>query len=158
MDTENVEQKTSTSLSVDENTTTKGDGKNGGGRKSSIYEQKQIEAPVTTKGNRITARTEHLFKQYERDITVHEAKPLANVNIDSSNNNDVTMEKTSAVMSEKTKVDIAREEKQKELAEMRKQYQKRLEEEERAQAEERIKQRHNEEMRYRRRSSKYCWF
>lgn len=116
------------------------------GRKSSIYEQKQIEAPVTTKGNRIMARTENLFKQYQRDIVVHEAKPLAGVN--KADGSPVTN-------GEKSKVEIAREEKQRELAEIKKQYQQRLEEDERAQAQERMKQRENEEIKYRRRSRKY---
>lgn len=139
MQADNSERKTSTSSSGDENAP-KTANANNGKRKSSIYEQKQIEAPVATKGNRITARTEHLFKQYERDNAVHEAKPLANVNAEDSNAA-VSEDAVAMTNGEKRKVDIAREEKQRELAEMKRLYQQRLEEEERAEAKERMKQR-----------------
>ena len=45
-------------------------------RRGSVYEQKDIEAPKALVGSRIASRTQNLFKQYERDMTVHEAKPL----------------------------------------------------------------------------------
>lgn len=45
-------------------------------RRGSVYEKKEIEAPKALVGNRIASRTQNLFKQYERDMTVHEPKPL----------------------------------------------------------------------------------
>lgn len=116
------DRKTSTSSSVDENAPKIA---KQGGRKNSIYEQKQIEAPVATKGNRITSRTENLFKQYERDVAATPSEEG------------------------KSKVNIAREEKQRELTEMKKLYQQRLEEEELVQQEEKVQQRHNSEMKCR---------
>ena len=140
------DRKASNSSSGDENAST---GK--GARKGSIYEQKQIEAPVATKGNRITARTEHLFKQYERDIAVHEPKQLADIN--NSTLSPCPTESDTRVASptseEKRKIDIAREAKERELAEVRQMYQKRLEEEEKLEAEERLRRRQNEELKYR---------
>lgn len=117
------ERRTSVSSSGDENASLKSGGNKG--RKSSIYEQKQIEAPITSKGNRIASRTENLFKQYERDVGAI------------------------APDEEKSKVDIAREQKQKELEEMKKLYQQRLEDDEKSQQEERIRQRENAELKRR---------
>ena len=37
-------------------------------RRTSVYEQKQIEAPTATKGSVIASRTQNLFKQYSKDM------------------------------------------------------------------------------------------
>lgn len=37
-------------------------------RRTSVYEQKQIDAPSATKGNVIASRTQNLFRQYSKDL------------------------------------------------------------------------------------------
>ena len=98
-------------------------------RRESLYKLKNIEAPSVTRGNSISKRTEFLFQNYERDISVHEAKPMINVN------EDISIDEISPGIvenggSSKTKIDLAREEKERELLEIKQQYQQRLLDEE----------------------------
>lgn len=140
----NSRRRLSSSASIDSNDGVKS--RNGRpGRKSSIYEQKQIEVPTAVVGNRIASRTQNLFKQYEKDITSHETKPLPNIN-----NNDSTdgqqrrmsyEQSTQNSEDERTKVERVREEKARELEEIRRAYQERLimeEQEEKSQRQQRI--------------------
>ena len=140
---------TSTSSSLSENEenhqqngrTSSVSDKSRNGRKGSIYEQKQVEVPTTVVGNRIASRTQNLFKQYEKDMTSHEIKPLVNVNADESSGVCNPNFERGTSTEEKTKVDLAREEKEKELEAVRRSYQERLaqeEEEEKRQRKERI--------------------
>lgn len=113
-------------------------------RRESLYKLKNIEAPTVTRGNSISKRTENLFKSYERDISVHEAKPMANVNEESEidvngfrsldHDNDEDKEN-------KTKIEYAREEKERELLCIKRQYQQRLVEEEKQQRTQRDRRR-----------------
>lgn len=94
-------------------------------RRTSIYEQKHIKAPVIPRGNIISSRTENLFKNYERDMTSHEARPMININED---NIDISQINTDEGQSD---IDKIRAEKEKELLEIRKQYNQRIVDEER---------------------------
>lgn len=133
----------SSSSSVDES----GQPKPRSGRKSSIYEIKQIEAPTATVGNRIASRTQHLFKQYEKDMSSHEVKPLEIDAGETSRNRRCSYERATSV-DDKSKVDIARKEKAKELEEMKRAYQQRLLAEENEQMQERLRQRENQDLKY----------
>ena len=96
-------------------------------RKTSIYEQKQIQPPCVSRGDIIASRTENLFKNYKRDISYHEAKPMVNIN------EEIEMEKAKSKNEQEStsKIDVARQEKEQELLEMRKHYQQRILDEER---------------------------
>jgi len=97
-----------------------------------VYQQKQIEAPQATRGNRIASRTQHLFAQYEKDSTGVEKKPMVNVNDDFDTDIGLGSRKASysKATREKTKIEEVRDAKSKELEEVKKQYQMRLIEEE----------------------------
>ena len=132
------------------------------GRKSSIYEQKQVEVPTAVVGNRIASRTQNLFKQYEKDITSHETKPLPNVNnndsTDGGQQRRMSYEK-SAQSSEddKTKVDKVREEKARELEEIKRAYQERLILEEQEEKEQRQQRIQNQQLKSSQELGMYCF-
>uniref|UniRef100_A0A069DLU5 Putative cnidarian restricted protein n=1 Tax=Clytia hemisphaerica TaxID=252671 RepID=A0A069DLU5_9CNID len=115
-------------------------------RKSSIYELKQIEAPTAIVGNRIASRTQHLFQQYEKDMSSHEAKPLPDINSNEETRTRRRSYERTASTDDKTKVELAREAKARELEEIRRAYQERLILEEQEQEKERMERRQNQEL------------
>jgi len=126
----NVDRKSSNASDTSSNSSTTEETKPR--RRSSVYQQKQIEAPQATRGNRIASRTQHLFAQYEKDSTGVEKKPMVNVNDDFDTDIGLGSRKASysKATREKTKIEEVRDAKSKELEEVKKQYQMRLIEEE----------------------------
>ena len=112
---------------------------------SSLYELKNIENPVITKGNRISSRTNLLFEQYKRDMASHTSSENLNIDIGDVNNR----EPIDLNDEEKTRAQEIREEKERELRLVKEQYQKRLEDEQREQEEERERQRVQQEIKCR---------
>ena len=153
-DNYNNRRRFSSSASIDSNDGAKPRSRSG--RKGSIYEQKQVEVPTAVVGNRIASRTQHLFKQYEKDMASHETKPLPNVNdtVDSSKN----YERSASLQDDKTKVDIAREEKAKELEEIRRAYQERLLMEEQEQDQQRQQRIQNQKLKCTHQLGMLCHF
>ena len=80
-------------------------------------------------------------------MTSHEVKPLDIDAGETSRNRRKSYERATSV-DDKTKVDIAREQKAKELEEVKRAYYQRLETEEQEQKEERIRQRENQQLKY----------
>ncbi|XP_065656882.1 mRNA export factor GLE1 [Hydra vulgaris] len=116
-----------------------------GERRSSLYELKNIENPVVTKGNRISSRTNLLFEQYKRDMTSFSSSENLNIEIgDISKREPVDMD-----VEEKKRAQEIKEEKERELNLVKAQYQKRLDDEQRELEKERENQRLQQEIKSR---------
>ena len=113
-----------------------------------------MDVPTAVVGNRIASRTQNLFKQYEKDMAVHESKPLPNVNASDPSRHDECTPTATITMSRddvdsinnKTKVDLVREEKARELEEIRRAYHERLQMEEQEENERRKERLRNQEL------------
>ena len=95
-------------------------------KRGSVYEMRNIDAPQRSYGDRISNRTNHLLEQYEKDMSadnVEKTKPVE------TRRGSVSQARKSYVKQltiDEAKADTAKEEKQKELDEVKRLYKERL--------------------------------